>query len=786
MPKISLCMIVKNEEEMLPECLESVDGLVDEIILVDTGSTDKTVEIAQEYGANIHHFPWINDFSAARNESVKHASGDYLLILDADERLYEFDRTAFDQAMECADFNVGLIALHQALSRNAGLDDVVCGDARRGSPILLPRFLKKTENFRYEGVVHEQPTYDEDPAFRIVEANIVHHGADDDWRAERAKKERNLDLLLSSVDSYGDMAIYWSYLASELEGANRNVEMREAIRKGWEVVEKNIEEGKFAADSAIACLYPSLLICEGRVKEGLEALSLVIGRKVPTSFINPNLLYSAAYSLSIIELPSGERDNIFSLIAEIAQVCMDMRNEAFLEEILPGVVSWKSKELLGHALLRLRRYEEARVIFAELKEEKPNMISTDYWIVESYLDEGSQDSIRKGLELLLPLLEKTQDPDPWVLGASAFLALELVEDARSYWENAILRARIGFHAQHRFRMLNSIECMFRLLEGDPKAGKGVYGVLGAIISRRPLQSNTPVPKFIIQQVLEQFVLRNRFDLIEPMLEARAEQILPGISAVVVETAQDLGVEIYDDGERSPIFIQTGNPSILKEILSQHPNLVCFDNFTYHQTLCDALYEQKEDDGDDFFDDTFSWLEDDNLWGDDVIIEDDVLIEGIEKCLSHYISSLVSDKKHFVCILDNNARYFHAISKIYPRAKLLNFISDPRTHLKTKNPQSLGDAKENLNTWIEDLSSVRAQCERLEDTYFESTEPMLKKYTNEELGRLFAFLGQTWDDGVVQNVDEADFGYDWDDLSEEYLHLVDAELSSVMKTLGFVE
>ena len=786
MPKISLCMIVKNEEEMLPECLESIDGLVDEIILVDTGSTDKTIEIAQEYGAKIHHFPWINDFAAARNESVRLASGEYLLILDADERLYEFDRTAFDKAMECADFNVGLIALHQALSRTAGLDDVVCGDARRGSPILLPRFLKKTASFRYEGVVHEQPTYDEETVFRVIEANIIHHGADDDWRAERAKKERNLELLLSSVDSYGDMAIYWSYLASELEGANRNVEMREAIRKGWEVVEKNIEQGKFAADSAIACLYPSLLICEGKVKEGLAALSLVIGRKVPASFINPNLLYSAAYSLSIIELPAAERDNIFSLIAEIAELCMDMRNEAFLEEILPGIVTWKSKELLGHALLRLRRYEEARTIFAELKIERPNMVSIDYWIVESYLDEGSQESIKKGLEVLLPLLEATQDPDPWVLGASAFLALELVEDARVYWENAIMRVQIGFHAQHRFQMLNAIECMFRLLEGDPKAGKGVYGVLGAIIARRPLQSNTPVPKFIIQQVLEQFVQRNRFDLIEPMLEARAEQILPGISSVVIETAQELGVEIYDDGERTPIFINSSNPTLLKEILSQHPNLMCFDNFTYHQTLCDALYTQKEDNNDDFFDDTFSWLEDDNLWEDDVMLEDDVLLEGIEKCLSHYIASLVQDKKHFVCILDNNAGYFQSLSKIYPRAKLLNFISDPRTHLKMKNPQSMSEAMEELNTWIEDLSTVRAQCERLEETYFESTEPMLKKYTNEELGRLFAFLGQTWEDGVFQNVESAEFEYSWDDLSEEYLHLIDTQLGTVMKTLGFTE
>ena len=117
---------------------------------------------------------------------------------------------------------------------------------------------------------------------------------------------------------------------------------------------------------------------------------------------------------------------------------------------------------------------------------------------------------------------------------------------------------------------------------------------------------------------------------------------------------------------------------------------------------------------------------------------------------------------------------------------MNFISDPRTHLTSVNPQSQVEAKDALRGWVEELSSVRAQCERLEDNYFESTEPMLKKYTNEELGRLFAFLGQTWEEGVATNVEEAEFTYAWDDLSEEYLHLVDTELSTVMKTLGFVE
>ncbi|MFN4149737.1 MAG: glycosyltransferase family 2 protein, partial [Candidatus Sericytochromatia bacterium] len=87
--KLSLCLITKNEEKNIARCLDSVQGIVDEIILLDTGSTDKTVEIAKNYNAKIFYSDWENDFSKARNESINKATGDWILILDADEELKE-------------------------------------------------------------------------------------------------------------------------------------------------------------------------------------------------------------------------------------------------------------------------------------------------------------------------------------------------------------------------------------------------------------------------------------------------------------------------------------------------------------------------------------------------------------------------------------------------------------------------------------------------------------------------------------------------------------------------
>ena len=92
-PGVSLTMIVKNEEQNLFPCLDSVGGLVDEIVIVDTGSTDATVEMAKSRGAKVFHFPWIDDFAAARNEALLHATGEWIFLMDADDRLDETNRS---------------------------------------------------------------------------------------------------------------------------------------------------------------------------------------------------------------------------------------------------------------------------------------------------------------------------------------------------------------------------------------------------------------------------------------------------------------------------------------------------------------------------------------------------------------------------------------------------------------------------------------------------------------------------------------------------------------------
>ena len=108
---ISLCMIVKNEEDTLARCLRSVHDIVDEIIIVDTGSTDKTKEIARDFTSKIYDFEWIDDFSAARNYSFSKATMDYILWLDADDVILPNDKKKLKKLKETLDPSVATVMM---------------------------------------------------------------------------------------------------------------------------------------------------------------------------------------------------------------------------------------------------------------------------------------------------------------------------------------------------------------------------------------------------------------------------------------------------------------------------------------------------------------------------------------------------------------------------------------------------------------------------------------------------------------------------------------------------
>src|SRR5690625_2420541 len=146
MVTISLCMIVKNEEHVLARCLDSVHHLVDEINIVDTGSTDETIAIAEQYTDRVFQFEWNGTFKDARNESFSYATQAYIFYLDADDVLLEKDQEKFKSVKESLDSRVDSVSMYY----NAGLDefDNVTLYFRRN------RLVKRIRHFKWEGDCH--------------------------------------------------------------------------------------------------------------------------------------------------------------------------------------------------------------------------------------------------------------------------------------------------------------------------------------------------------------------------------------------------------------------------------------------------------------------------------------------------------------------------------------------------------------------------------------------------------------------------------------------------------
>lgn len=147
MPTISLCMIVKNEEMHLVRCLDSVADLVEEIIIVDTGSTDRTVEIASHYTEKIYAYSWKDDFADARNESFSKASMDYCMWMDADDILEDTQKEKFLQLKESLSSDTDIVMMKY----NTSFDEA-------GMPSFSyyrERWIRNNAGYRWVGAVHE-------------------------------------------------------------------------------------------------------------------------------------------------------------------------------------------------------------------------------------------------------------------------------------------------------------------------------------------------------------------------------------------------------------------------------------------------------------------------------------------------------------------------------------------------------------------------------------------------------------------------------------------------------
>lgn len=230
-------MIVKNEEEVLARCLDTVKDIVDEINIIDTGSTDRTVEIAKEYTDRVFFFEWIGNFAAARNESFKYATKDYILFLDADDVLLEEDQKKLKSLKETLDPSVDSVSMYY----DAGTDEYgnVTLRYRRN------RLIKREKNYQWKGDCHQYlEVYG-----KIIESDIsVTH------KKIRHSVGRNLNIYQNKIDR-GDIFTPrdYFYYGNELRENGHYQKAIEAYERNLEMSEGWIEDKVYACINKADC-----------------------------------------------------------------------------------------------------------------------------------------------------------------------------------------------------------------------------------------------------------------------------------------------------------------------------------------------------------------------------------------------------------------------------------------------------------------------------------------------------------------------------------------------------
>jgi glycosyltransferase involved in cell wall biosynthesis len=207
-------MIVKNEEKYLADCLNSVKGIVDQIIIVDTGSVDDTLKIAQKFGAEIYSFTWIGDFAASRNESIKYAKGDWILWLDADERLDKKSKPFFKSLpKETRRATAYKIKIHNRMN-----------DGKTIKITDAHRLFNNKLGIRFSGKIHEQiaPSINELKGIEKEAPVMIHHLGYGLTFEEQAKKNERNRVLLEQVVMEDSQNAYNHYTIAQHYGLTGN------------------------------------------------------------------------------------------------------------------------------------------------------------------------------------------------------------------------------------------------------------------------------------------------------------------------------------------------------------------------------------------------------------------------------------------------------------------------------------------------------------------------------------------------------------------------------------
>lgn len=395
---LSLCMIVRDEESFLPGCLAAAAPIVDEIIVVDTGSTDRTPRIALAAGARLLVDRWREDFSRARNLGLEAARGRWILVLDADERLLPCPRALVDEALEGARDEALTVEIRSELA----------GGALQSTHIV--RLFRNRPEYRYRGRIHEQiaPAIAEHLALPHIQPRrsplvALHSGYRPDQRAARHKADRNERLLRAALAERPEDPSLCFLLARELtrevEGELLRLPSNEEALALLEAALPPRDRPLLAHEQDASARLARLCILYRRFGQAagiLDRLGRAVSSYLPAAFARAELL-------------AGQQELAQAIGA--FHTCLEISADGTplgdVDPRLGGVWAW---ERIGHALLELDQPGKAREAAEKALALGPSLAGPRLLLARI---EAAVDSIRGALRTLLEAARLSpQDPRP--------------------------------------------------------------------------------------------------------------------------------------------------------------------------------------------------------------------------------------------------------------------------------------------------------------------------------------------------------------------------------------
>jgi len=375
-PTISLCMIAKDEEAFIEDCLKSVQGLVDEIVVVDTGSTDRTMEIAQRYGARVVRHLWRDDFSDARNVSLQHATGDWVLWLDADERLERGSTQAIRNAVCDPRFAGYLVEI---------VNDV--GDLHSSSTFVhrACRLFRRLPIARFEGRIHEQvvPSLERNgyEVAYLKGVRIRHLGYRQDIVTDRRKHERTIRMLREEVQKNPDDLFQRFNLGNAYYVAGQYAE---AVRELEPIVDRIEPHADHAAIGYV--LLANALYAVGQHERVLEAHRRAQKRGID----HPGLHFADGYAYLSLRR--------YAESAEAFQRAIAARDEEHFVGGDTSVTGFKAYYGLAQAYLGLEQLDKSEAECRRALAEQPTFAEARYLLAQLLFTRGESASALKELE----------------------------------------------------------------------------------------------------------------------------------------------------------------------------------------------------------------------------------------------------------------------------------------------------------------------------------------------------------------------------------------------------